>query len=70
MLSKEVVGVDVGIVTQSREKRTVGFAIPSNTVVRIANQLIKKIMRLSGKLKQQKRHQRDRLPAANSLVDH
>jgi serine protease Do len=36
----EVVGVDVAIVTQSREKRTVGFAIPSNTAVRIAKQLI------------------------------
>ncbi|CAB1063271.1 hypothetical protein D1BOALGB6SA_8054 [Olavius sp. associated proteobacterium Delta 1] len=36
----EVVGVDVAIVTQSHEKRTIGFAIPSNTAVRIAEQLI------------------------------
>ncbi len=36
----EVVGVDVAIVTQSHEKRTIGFAIPSNTAVRIAKQLI------------------------------
>lgn len=36
----EVVGVDVAIVTQSRETRTVGFAIPSNIAVRIAKQLI------------------------------
>jgi S1-C subfamily serine protease len=36
----EVVGVDVAIVTQSHETRTVGFVIPSNTAVRIAEQLI------------------------------
>ena len=36
----DVVGVDVAIVTQSHETRTVGFAIPSNTAVRIAKQLI------------------------------
>jgi serine protease Do len=36
----EVVGVDVAIVSQSHETRTIGFAIPSNTVVRIAEQLI------------------------------
>jgi serine protease Do len=36
----EVVGVDVAIVTQSHKKRTIGFAIPSNTAVRIAKQLI------------------------------
>ena len=36
-----VVGVDVAIVTQSREIKTVGFAIPGNTAVRIAKQLIK-----------------------------
>jgi S1-C subfamily serine protease len=36
----EVVGVDVAIVTQSSEKKTIGFAIPSNTAVRIAEQLI------------------------------
>jgi len=36
----EVVGVDVAIMTQSSEKRTIGFAIPSNTAVGIAKQLI------------------------------
>jgi len=36
----EVVGIDVAIMTQSHEKRTIGFAIPSNTAVRIAEQLI------------------------------
>lgn len=36
----EVVGIDVAIVSQSHEKRTIGFAIPSNTAVRIAEQLI------------------------------
>ena len=36
----EVVGVDVAIVTQFHETRTIGFAIPSNTAVRIAKQLI------------------------------
>jgi len=36
----EVVGVDVAIMTQPHEKRTIGFAIPSNTAVRIAEQLI------------------------------
>ena len=36
----EVVGVDVAIVTQSNEDKTLGFAIPSNTAVKIAAQLI------------------------------
>ena len=36
----EVVGIDVAIMTQPYEKRTIGFAIPSNTAVRIAEQLI------------------------------
>jgi S1-C subfamily serine protease len=36
----EVVGVDVAIVTQSKEARAVGFAIPSNIAVKIAEQLI------------------------------
>ena len=36
----EVVGVDVAIVTQSDEARTLGFAIPSNTAVNIAERLI------------------------------
>jgi S1-C subfamily serine protease len=36
----EVVGVDVAIVTQSKEARAVGFAIPSNIAVNIAEQLI------------------------------
>jgi len=36
----EVIGVDVAIVTQSHETKTVGFAIPSNTAIRIARQLI------------------------------
>jgi len=36
----EVVGIDVAIMTQPNEKRTIGFAIPSNTAVRIAEQLI------------------------------
>ncbi len=36
----EVVGVDVAIVTQSHESETLGFAIPSNTAVKIAAQLI------------------------------
>ena len=36
----EVIGVDVAIVTQSHETRTIGFAIPSNTAVGIAEQLI------------------------------
>jgi S1-C subfamily serine protease len=36
----EVAGVDVAIVTQSKEARTVGFAIPSNTAVRIAEKII------------------------------
>ncbi len=36
----EVVGVDVAIVTQSHEAKTLGFAIPSNTAVKIAAQLI------------------------------
>jgi len=36
----EVVGVDVAIMTQPHEKRTIGFAIPSNTAVCIAEQLI------------------------------
>ncbi len=36
----EVVGVDVAIVTQSHEAQTLGFAIPSNTAVKIAAQLI------------------------------
>jgi len=35
-----VVGVDVAIVTQSPEFQTLGFAIPSNTAVRIAAKLI------------------------------
>jgi S1-C subfamily serine protease len=37
----EVVGIDVAIMTQPHEKRTIGFAIPGNTAVRIAEQLIK-----------------------------
>jgi S1-C subfamily serine protease len=36
----EVVGVDVAIVTQSKEARAVGFAIPSNIAVKIAEQVI------------------------------
>jgi len=36
----EVVGVDVAILTQSNEDKTLGFAIPSNTAVKIAAQLI------------------------------
>lgn len=36
----EVVGVDVAIVTQSKKARTVGFAIPSNIAVKIAEELI------------------------------
>jgi S1-C subfamily serine protease len=36
----EVVGVDVAIVTQAHEIRTIGFAIPSNIAVRLAKQLI------------------------------
>ena len=36
----DVVGVDVAIVTQSDDARTLGFAIPSNTAVKIAAQLI------------------------------
>ncbi len=36
----QVVGVDVAIVTQSDETKTLGFAIPSNTAVHIAKQLI------------------------------
>ena len=36
----EVVGVDVAIVTQAKEARTVGFAIPSNIAVKIAEELI------------------------------
>ena len=36
----EVVGVDVGIVSQSHDARTIGFAIPSNTAASIAKQLI------------------------------
>ncbi len=36
----EVVGVDVAIVSHSHEDETLGFAIPSNTAVRIAAQLI------------------------------
>ena len=36
----EVVGVDVAIVTQSNEARTLGFAIPSNTAVNIVRRLI------------------------------
>ena len=36
----EVVGVDVAIVTQPHETRTLGFAVPSNTAVKIAAQLI------------------------------
>jgi serine protease DegQ len=36
----EVVGVDVAIVTQSKEARAIGFAIPSNIAVKIAEQLI------------------------------
>jgi len=36
----QVVGVDVAIVTQSNEDKTLGFAIPSNTAVKIAAQLI------------------------------
>ena len=36
----QVVGVDVAIVTQSNENKTLGFAIPSNTAVKIAAQLI------------------------------
>ena len=36
----DVVGVDVAIVTQSDDVRTLGFAIPSNTAVKIAAQLI------------------------------
>ena len=36
----DVVGVDVAIVAQSHDTRTIGFAIPSNTAVRIAKQLI------------------------------
>jgi len=35
-----VVGVDVAIVMQSSETKTLGFAIPSNTAVNIARQLI------------------------------
>ena len=36
----EVVGVDVAIVTQSDDARTLGFAIPINTAAYIASQLI------------------------------
>jgi serine protease DegQ len=36
----EVVGVDVAIVAQSHENRTLGLAIPSNTAIRIAEKLI------------------------------
>jgi S1-C subfamily serine protease len=36
----DVVGVAAAIVTQSHEKRTIGFTIPSNTADRIAEQLI------------------------------
>lgn len=36
----EVVGIDVAIMTQPHEKRTIGFAVPSNTAVRVAEQLI------------------------------
>jgi S1-C subfamily serine protease len=36
----QVVGVDVAIVTQSNEDKTLGFAIPSNTAVKIVTQLI------------------------------
>jgi len=36
----EVVGIDVAIVSQSNDRRTLGFAIPSNIAVRIAEQLI------------------------------
>jgi serine protease Do len=36
----EVVGVDVAIVSRSNEAETLGFAIPSNTAVRIAAELI------------------------------
>jgi S1-C subfamily serine protease len=38
----EVVGVDVVIVTQPHESKTLGFAIPSNTAVKIAARLISK----------------------------
>lgn len=36
----EVVGIDVAIVTQSDDARTLGFAIPSNTAAAIVAQLI------------------------------
>jgi serine protease Do len=36
----EVVGIDVAIVTQSDDARTLGFAIPSNTAATIVAQLI------------------------------
>ena len=36
----QVVGVDVAIVMQSNETKTLGFAIPSNTAVNIARKLI------------------------------
>jgi S1-C subfamily serine protease len=37
---EQVVGVDVAIVMQSSETKTLGFAISSNTAVNIARQLI------------------------------
>ncbi len=36
----EVVGIDVAIMTQSDDARTLGFAIPSNTAAAIVAQLI------------------------------
>ena len=36
----EVIGVDVAIVTQSHETQTLGFAIPSNTAIKVAAELI------------------------------
>jgi S1-C subfamily serine protease len=36
----EVVGVDVAIVTQSNDARSLGFAIPSNTAVNIVEKVI------------------------------
>ena len=39
-LQGEVIGVEVAIVAQSDESETLGFAIPSNTAVDIAKQLI------------------------------
>jgi len=36
----EVVGVEVAIVTQAHEAKTLGFAISSNTAARIAEKII------------------------------